>query len=126
MIRRQDAKDYGRSVVDPGPGLVASAARVTAGLACCLGLAFLAATYTWPQLYQYGYTVKIIPWSLIKLVALIPVSMLLLSLPIVAFTFIAWCKNYWIPISRWHYSLLTVILIINIFFWFYWDLIQWL
>lgn len=125
LIRRQDTKDYGRAVVDPGPGWVASAARVTAGLACCLGLGFLAATYACPQFYQYGYNVIILPRSLINLIAFIPVSMLFLSLPVAVFTYIAWCKNYWIPVSRWHYSLLTVILIVNIFLWFYWDLIQW-
>ncbi len=124
LIRRQDARDYGRAVVDPGPGPVAWTARITASLACGLGLLFLLATYSFPQLYQFSWPTYIYPWSLLSLLAYFPLAMLLLIGPILIFAVVAWLKSYWKLLSRWHYSLIAIILGINVALFFYWDLIR--
>ena len=125
LIRRQDTFDFGPEVIDPSPAPPASAARVIGCITAALGLIYLLVTYYNPQVYQFGLPRTLLLLSTAKrIAAYIPAIILLLTPAMVVFTLIAWYKKYWSLIGRLHYLLLTIVMIINLFFFNYWELIR--
>ena len=125
LIRRQDTFDFGPEVIDPSPAPPASAARVFGCIAAALGLIYLLVTYYNPQFYQFGLPRTLMLLSTAKrMAAYLPAIILLLTPVLVVFTLIAGYKKYWSVIGRLHYLMLTIVIIISLFFFNYWELIR--
>lgn len=124
LIRRQDASDYGRAVVDPGPGILAGVARITSGTAALLALIIILASIKIPWIYTHGLPSPSPDSSLLKLLLCrLPTAVGALLVPVLIFTALAWLRRFWSPAHRWHFTLVTLALTINTIFYFYWELI---
>ncbi|NQU28265.1 MAG: hypothetical protein HQ528_08265, partial [Candidatus Marinimicrobia bacterium] len=122
LIRRQDAHDFGPAVVDPGPGKLATAARLTGYLASMLALIFILVSARFPQIYQFGLPRLSIELGIIKAGLITsPTLIAILLIPMLVFCIIVWARKYWTTIGRIHYLLLSVTLIVNVILFWYWG-----
>ena len=125
LIRRQDVHDFGPAVVDPGPGKLATAARLAGYLASLLALIFILASARFPQIYQFGLPRLTIDLGIINTgLILCPSVIAILLVPMSVFCIIIWAKRYWTIVGRIHYLLLSTTLLANVILFWYWDFLH--